>query len=233
MSWRRNRLECRRNSRGEHRRPVRPRPRGTIHVSFSAAARAIRPRRAAPSRRPCNRAPRGNHCNAVGVEARDHRRVHRVRRAEAPEQERPAIARTRQSRQIASMRRDVRRAPPPTRTRAYRTAPHVHRAVAGAAPESPQCISAEIARACARASRPPARGPLVGKFLGEIFDDRERLPDVHVAVDQHRHLAGRRVLRQPRLEVGLPSGASNGITISSNGMPATFMAIQGRNDQDE
>ena len=49
-----------------------------------------------------------------------------------------------------------------------------------------------------RIGRPQARG---GKPLGEIFQDRQRLPDVDAVVVQRRHLAGAGNLRHARLEV--------------------------------
>ena len=48
-------------------------------------------------------------------------------------------------------------------------------------------------RARHRIGRPQAG---VGKFLGQIFEDRERLPDLHLAVGERRHLAGARDLTQ-------------------------------------
>jgi hypothetical protein len=36
---------------------------------------------------------------------------------------------------------------------------------------------------------------LLGKFLGEIFEDSERFPDPLVTVHKDRNLAGRRVLQ--------------------------------------
>ncbi|MBA7619265.1 hypothetical protein ES703_26603 [subsurface metagenome] len=44
---------------------------------------------------------------------------------------------------------------------------------------------------------------LLGKFLGEIFDDGERIPHRDVAIDQDRHLAGGRDIENALL-VGSP-----------------------------
>ena len=66
----------------------------------------------------------------------------------------------------------------------------------------PECISAEIdarMRAAGAVFRPQ---PRFRKFLGEIFDDRQRIPDRDVAIDQRRHLAGMREAQDPLL-VGL------------------------------
>jgi hypothetical protein len=68
-----------------------------------------------------------------------------------------------------------------------------------------------------------------GKFLGKIFDDRQRFPNAHVAVAQHRHFAR----PAPAVTHALKSFASNEITVSSNAIPAAFMPIHGRNDHDE
>ncbi len=40
------------------------------------------------------------------------------------------------------------------------------------------------------------------EFFGGVFDDRKRIPDRDVAIDQGRHLAGRRKTQNPVL-VGL------------------------------
>jgi len=49
-----------------------------------------------------------------------------------------------------------------------------------------------------RIGRPEAG---VGMLLGEVFEDRQRLPDLRVAVDKRRHLAGARNLGHPRFEI--------------------------------
>src|SRR3974390_1471510 len=38
---------------------------------------------------------------------------------------------------------------------------------------------------------------LFRKFFGNVFDDRQRIPDRDVAVDQHRHLTGARDVKDP------------------------------------
>src|SRR6478609_3878916 len=53
-------------------------------------------------------------------------------------------------------------------------------------------------RADSGVGRPQAGG---GKPLGEIFEDRQRLPDLNAAVRQRRHLARARNLAHPLLEV--------------------------------
>ena len=53
-------------------------------------------------------------------------------------------------------------------------------------------------RAGCRVGRPQVG---VGKPLGEIFEDRQRLPDLNAAVGERRHLAGARNLAHPLLEV--------------------------------
>jgi len=57
-------------------------------------------------------------------------------------------------------------------------------------------------RAGVRARR-PLGGPEAGwrEGLGEIVEDRKRLPDADVAVNQHRHLAAAGQLADARLEV--------------------------------
>jgi hypothetical protein len=40
------------------------------------------------------------------------------------------------------------------------------------------------------------------KFFVQIFENRQRFPNAHVAVDQYRHLAGTRDCLHARLEVG-------------------------------
>jgi hypothetical protein len=68
-----------------------------------------------------------------------------------------------------------------------------------------------------------------GKFFRQVFDDGERFPDVNIAVYEGRYLpvplkGASRVLK---------SGVSSEITVSSNVIPATFMANHGRNDHEE
>ena len=71
----------------------------------------------------------------------------------------------------------------------------------------PECISAEIERAKARATGSAGQRLFLGKQLGEIFADGERVPHLDLAavalVDEERHLAGRRHLADPRLVVGV------------------------------
>ncbi len=43
-------------------------------------------------------------------------------------------------------------------------------------------------------AKPRVRGPNAGMPLGQVFQDRERIPDVRLAVHQDGHLAGRRML---------------------------------------
>src|SRR4030088_1525690 len=87
------------------------------------------------------------------------------------------------------------------RTARCRFMPHSLRSAA-----KPECISAEIERAWARL--PGIWGPqfLFGKFFREVFEDRKRIPDRDIAVDQRRHLAGERKAEDAvlvRLVVGI------------------------------
>jgi hypothetical protein len=63
-----------------------------------------------------------------------------------------------------------------------------------------------------------------GKFFRQVFDDGERFPDVNIAVYEGRYLAGAAERCEP---------SSSEITVSSNVIPATFMANHGRNDHEE
>jgi hypothetical protein len=93
--------------------------------------------------------------HAVGVEAGDHRRVHRIRIAEPAEQERAALAEAGaailpQSDHPADVRLDLGRAA----AAGLRSADVIGMCVRNAT--KPACISAETARATARASRSSA-----------------------------------------------------------------------------
>ena len=93
----------------------------------------------------------------------------------------------------------------------------------------PACISDAIARACARAA-----GSLGHKAAPGIFSARYS----RIASDSQTRVA-------PSMSTGtlpaplnaasrdLKSAASSEISVSSNGIPATFIASQGRNDQEE
>ncbi len=41
----------------------------------------------------------------------------------------------------------------------------------------------------------------IGKFLRHVFQDRQRLPHPHIAIDEHRHLAGARQRADTLLEI--------------------------------
>jgi len=69
----------------------------------------------------------------------------------------------------------------------------------------------------------------VREFFGEIFEDRQRFPDVDLASAS----AGIFPVGEIFATVRLNCGSFNEITCSANAMPATFMAIHGRNDHDE
>ena len=58
--------------------------------------------------------------------------------------------------------------------------------------EKPECISPETARQCARRARSAGKSPASGCDLGQIFRDRQRVPDRHAVMGQARHQDGRR-----------------------------------------
>ena len=68
--------------------------------------------------------------------------------------------------------------------------PHVHRAIAAQRLRSPRAFRRRSRAHAPAPRRRPATAAAPRKSLGQIFEDRERFPDAHVAVDQHRHLAG-------------------------------------------
>ena len=93
----------------------------------------------------------------------------------------------------------------------------------------PACISAEIARACARACASRghrlASGNFSARYSRIASDSQTRVsPSISTGTFPAPLKAVRRDLK---------SGASSGITVSSNAIRATFIASHGRNDQDE
>ena len=99
--------------------------------------------------------------------------------------------------------------------------------------EKPACISDAIDRAIARAAAVSRPDGAIGMGLGEVLHDGERLPHRDVAVDERRHLAGRRVF----LDLALPrrrvDRVGKGTSTSWNGMSNCFIRIQGLSDQEE
>jgi hypothetical protein len=55
----------------------------------------------------------------------------------------------------------------------------------------PECISAQMLRARARAALSAGHNAVLRELLGHIFRDRQGVPDDQITVDQHRHLARR------------------------------------------
>ena len=93
----------------------------------------------------------------------------------------------------------------------------------------PACISDEIARACARAAGSAGQSCAAGKRSARYS---------RIASDSQTWMplsSSAGTLPVPEIfdTRGLKSAASSEITTSSKAMPATFMAIQGRNDHDE
>ena len=67
------------------------------------------------------------------------------------------------------------------------------------------------------------------KFLRQVFEDRQRFPNgVAPSISTGTLPAPLNAASRD-----LKSAASSEISVSSNGMPATFIASQGRNDQEE
>ena len=165
---------------------------GMTQVSRSAARRHSCPRRQRGHRLHVGFHRRA-HVDVVGDEALHYRRIHRVRGGELAEQERPPCpvsSRAHRSRFPARAR-----CPPAQRRRA-----RAWRADARSSCRT-RCATARSRHASRSRSRAHAPAPLVGrpeagvrKFLGEVFEDRERLPHMGVAVDQDRHLAAGRML---------------------------------------
>src|SRR4029079_984542 len=93
----------------------------------------------------------------------------------------------------------------------------------------PACISDEIARASARAAGSAGHSFAAGNFSARYS---------RIASDSHTRISpsikvGTLPVPDTALSRALKSGASSEITSSSKGMVAAFIAIQGRNDQDE
>jgi hypothetical protein len=84
-----------------------------------------------------------------------------------------------------------------------------------AARRKPECISAAAERASARRAASCGHSP--GVSSGQVFADRQRVPDRHVSILQHRHQAGRRMHADRRLETPFSSRSST--TVSLNGSP--------------
>ena len=70
----------------------------------------------------------------------------------------------------------------------------------------PECISADTARATARAARVRRPQPGPGRQFRHILADRQRIPEDEVAIEQAGHPAGRRVCGDARGGVGLAQG---------------------------
>ena len=137
----------------------------------------------------------------VGVETPNHRGVHGVGGAERAVKIRPAGAEPRAA--FAPDRIDARgvgRGRRVERPHLDRP-PDVHRQIAPQRLKSGMHLGRD--RACMgaglRLARPQPRGR---ELLGEVFEDRQRFPDMRIAVDQHRHLAGAARRLKPRFEIG-------------------------------
>ncbi len=69
-----------------------------------------------------------------------------------------------------------------------------------------------------------------GKFFDQIFEDRQRFPDMRTSPSIS---TGTLPAPLKAMSRDLKSGASREITVSSNAIRATFIANHGRNDHDE
>src|SRR5580704_12776630 len=128
---------------------------------------------------------------AVGAEAADHRRIHRVSDRERAEQEitlafammRTAVAPDRHDSVDIRLRLGSDLAAGKARS-------HIHRVLRAQRPEPGMHLSAN--RACQRPRRVIGwPQPTVGERLGEVFADRQAVPYDRVAVMQRRHPSGR------------------------------------------
>src|SRR4029078_7171409 len=93
----------------------------------------------------------------------------------------------------------------------------------------PACISDEIARASARATASVGDSFAAGNFSARYS---------RIASDSHTRISpsikvGTLPVPDTALSRALKSGASSEITYSSHASPAPFIAIHGRNDQEE
>ncbi len=138
--------------------------------------------------------------NRVGVETPNNRSVHGVGRAESSIEKRPARAKPRPA--LAPDRIDTRHVAGRVsveRALQYRP-PDIHRQLPPQRTKSGVHLRGD--RACMSACR-RIFGPekSIRKILGQIFKDRQRLPDTYIAVDQRRHSAGTAEGRHPRFKV--------------------------------
>ena len=138
----------------------------------------------------------------------------------------PCPKRARQSLQIASMR--SRQFPRQPRGVAASPAGACSSAIRGAAAGN-RHASRRKSRAHAPAPAHPRPQASLGKLFRQVFQDRQRFPDtVSPSINTGTLPAPLKAVSRD-----LKSGVSSGITVSSNGIRATFIASQGRNDQDE
>ena len=94
---------------------------------------------------------------------------------------------------------------------------------------NPACISDAIARAWARAAGSAGQSFAAGNFsarYSRIASDSQTLTSPSIST-------GTLPVPECGATCALKSGALSEITISSNAMPAAFIAIHGRNDHDE
>src|SRR6202049_1942768 len=131
------------------------------------------------------------HVDRVGRKARNHGCVHGVRGPECAEQER--AARSEPGATLRPHRVDAMNVRGGLRAQLalLDRAPENHRAFAAQRHETGVHLGGDDARMGARLGivRPKL---CVRKFFGEIFEDRQRFPDMNLAVGERRHLSRRR-----------------------------------------
>src|SRR5262249_42436463 len=166
----------------------------------------------------------------VGVQARHHRCIHGIRRAVLTEQERttdflPNLAR--QSAQITSTRLTL--ASTSDISSSFFTGRHMFIGMCRRSGKKPACISLHITRAIARATLSAGQRPTRGNFSARYS---------RIASDSQTHTSpsiSTGTLPVPDTEptTCLKLGSSSEITVSSNGILTTFIAIHGRIDHEE